>query len=580
VTGSVFLATPYANPFKSLLALYIVARLPDRGIVVKAAGEVTADPLTGRLVTTFDTANLDVHSGLPPLPFSVFTFRFHSGVTAPLVTPPTCGNYTVQAELTPLATPSQVLSPLIPPFTIASGFDGGACPAGVPPFAPQALAGTQNNKAGSYSPMNIRVIRNDGEQEITRFSSQLPLGLTASLSGVPFCSDANIESARARTGAQEEAEPSCPAASQIGHTLVGAGVGSVLAWAPGRIYMAGPYHGASFSIVAITSAKVGPFDLGTVVVREALKIDPVTAAVTVDASASDPIPHIIQGIVVHVRDIRVYVDRPGFILNPTNCERLSFTATVSGAGSNFASPTDDIPATTSDPFQAADCADLAFKPLFKVSTSGNTSRKNGASLDTKVTYPAGSLGKTANIKSVKVDLPRQLPSRLETLQKACTEKQFAENPAGCPAASRVGTAVVHTPILPEPLTGPAYFVSYGAAKFPELIIVLQGYGITIDLHGETFISKKGLTSTTFRHVPDEPFESFELTLPQGPYSALANNGNLCKVKGGLKMPTSLTAQNGMVIHKTDVIRVTGCRKTKPRHKSHNKHQRQKHKKHK
>jgi uncharacterized repeat protein (TIGR01451 family) len=597
IAGSVFLASPAPNgevgrnPFNSLLALYIVARLPDRGIIVKTAGEVTADPLTGRLVTTFDN--------LPPLPFSTFTFKFHSGATSPLVTPPECGSYTVQAQLTPLAVPGQVLTPAIPPFPITSAFDGGACPAGgVPPFHPQVLAGTQNNKAGSYSSMYLRVIRGDGEQEITGFSSQLPPGLTANLSGVPFCSEAAIALARTKTGAQEESEPSCPPASQIGHTLVGAGVGSVLAQAAGKIYMAGPMppegpnqQGSPFSIAAITSAKVGPFDLGTVVVHLPLQINPETAAVTIPAGTADQIPHIIKGIVVHVRDIRVYIDKQSFTLNPTSCERQTFAATVIGSGQSFVSPADDVPVTITDPFQAADCASLAFKPAFKVSTSGKTSRANGASLTAKLTYPTAPVGSQANIARVKVDLPKQLPSRLTTLQKACTAAQFNSNPAGCPAVSFIGHAKAITPILPVPLEGPAIFVSHGGEAFPSLEIVLQGYGVTIDLVGSTFISKSGITSSTFKTVPDQPVTSFELTLPEGKFSALAANGNLCavtktvtvkkkvtvRVKGkkktvtrnvkqtqaaSLAMPTEFVGQNGATIHQSTAISVTGCAKAK------------------
>jgi hypothetical protein len=564
VKGSVFLAEPAPNgevgrnPFDSLLALYVVARIPDRGLIVRAAGQVTPDPVTGRLVTTFDD--------LPPLPFSLLTFSFSQGATSPLVTPPDCGQYSVQAQLTPWSEPSASMMPEIPAFPITQAFDGGACPAGgLPPFAPQVLAGTANNTAGSYSSMYLRLIRGDGEQEITRFSSQLPSGLTANLTGVPFCSDANIELAKQRTGAAEEAEPSCPTASEIGHTLVGAGVGSLLAYAPGKIYLAGPYNGAPFSVVSITSAKVGPFDLGTVVVRLALKINPNTAIVTVDASASDPIPHIIKGIVVHVRDIRVYIDRPNFTLNPTSCERMTFSATVSGSGSNFASSADDVPVTVNDPFQATDCQNLKFKPIFKASTAGKTSRKNGASLSVKLEYPKAPQGSQSNIRSVKVDLPKQLPSRLSTLQKACPDFTFNANPASCPQASRVGQARAVTPILPVPLVGPAYFVSHGGAKFPELVIVLQGYGVTIDLRGETFIGEKtGITSSTFRSVPDQPVSTFELKLPQGPNSALAAKGSLCKSK--LKLPTVFTAQNGFVIHQSTPIGVTGCSKQKPKKK--------------
>ncbi len=565
ISGSVYLATPAPNgeagrnPFDSLLALYIVARLPERGIVVKTAGQVQADPATGQLVTTFED--------LPPLPFSEFTFRFHSGATAPLVTPPLCGDYEAQAELSPYSTPAQVLTPAIPAFPITSGFDGGACPTGgVDPFSPALSAGTLNNSAASFSPLDIDIVRNDGEQEITGFASQLPPGLTANLTGVPFCSEAAIAAARTKTGGQEELEPSCPADSEIGHTIVEAGVGSVLVQAPGKIYMAGPFEGAPFSVVAITAAKVGPFDLGTVVVHLPLRLNSTTAQVSIPAGPSDQIPHIIKGIVVHVRNIHVYVDKPSFALNPTSCARQTFAMTVIGAGANAANPADDVAASVADPFQAANCANLKFAPKFAVSTSGKTSRARGASLNVKLTYPQGALGADANIARVKVELPKQLPSQLKTLQKACTAAQFEANPAGCPAASMVGHAKAVTPLIPVPLEGPAIFVSHGNESFPTLTIVLQGYGVTIDLVGSTFISKTGITSSTFKTVPDQPIGSFELTLPQGPYSALAANGNLCRSK--LTMPTEFLAQNGAKINRMTKIAVTGCPKAKRAKKHH------------
>jgi hypothetical protein len=567
--GSVFLAEPAPfgesghNPFNSLLALYIVARIQDRGVLVKAAGQVQANPLTGQLVTTFDTSNAEAHNGLPPLPFSQFTFRFNQGAGAPLVTPPACGLYTVTAELTPYSDPEGLpITPPIAPFPISSSFDGGACPSGgIPPFKPQVVSGTENNDAGSYSPFYLRIVREDGEQEITKFTSVFPPGLTGNLTGIPFCPEADIEAARGVTGTQELEHASCPAASEIGHTLVGAGVGSVLAQAPGKIYLAGPYHGSALSVVSITAAKVGPFDLGTVVIRFALSINPITAQVEINGANSDPIPHIIKGIVVHVRDIRAYINREKFIVNPTTCNRSSISETITGAGANPADPADQMTVAASAPFQAADCSNLKFKPTFKVSTSGKTSRTRGASLTAKLSFASGGLGSEANFKSVKVDLPKQLPSRLTTLQKACLDTTFEANPAACPTDSKVGEAKAITPILPVPLEGPAYFVSYGGAKFPELVIVLQGYGFTIDLHGETFISKAGITSSTFHAVPDEPVTSFELTLPEGPYSALAANGNLCTIK--LAMPTAFTAQNGDTIHQSTPINVTGC----PKHKT-------------
>ncbi len=570
-TGSVFIAQPFGNPFEadpdsSLVALYVIARFPVRGVVVKVPGHVSLNPVTGQLVTTFE--GMTPLDGLPPVPFNLFTFQFRQGETSPLVTPPACGSYQAQAQLNPWSAPEEVLTDLVPPFAITSSFDGGPCPSGgVPPFDPRVISGTEHNTAGSYSPFYLRIVREDGEQEITKFTSIFPSGLTGNLSGIPFCPEADIEASRSVTGTEELEHPSCPAASEIGHTLVGAGVGSVLAEAPGKVYLAGPYHGSALSVVSITAAKVGPFDLGTVVIRFALSINPITAQVEINGANSDPIPHIIDGIVVHVRDIRVYIDREKFILNPTSCNPSTISESITGAGANPANPADQMTVGASAPFQAADCSSLGFKPTFKATTSAKTSRTNGESLHVALTYPNASQGAQANIKAVKVDLPKQLPSRLTTLQKACTTKVFEANPANCPAASRVGYAKAVTPILPVPLEGPAYFVSYGDLKFPELIIVLQGYGFTIYLHGETFISKQGITSSTFRTIPDEPVGSFELTLPQGRYSALASNGNLCTVKGGLKMPTELTAQNGDVIKESTPIAVSGCPKAKKPHKA-------------
>jgi len=559
IHGNIFIAQPYDNPFDSLVALYVVAKNPETGVLIKLVGKVTPNPLTGQLTTTFENT--------PQLAFSHFNFHFREGQQAPLISPPTCGTYNTSAVLTPWSEPTAPVTETWS-FSVTKGYDGGACPSGgVPPFKPGITSGLINNNAGAYSSFYLHLTRTDAEQEISGFSTNLPSGLTGNLSGIPFCPEADIEAARHKTGAQEEASPSCPAASQVGHTLVGTGVGAVLAYVPGKLYLGGPFHGAPFSLVSVTSAVVGPFDLGTVVLRFGLNIDPTTARVNVDPTSSEPIPTILDGIVTHVRDIRVYVDRHDFTLNPTSCNPLSIASTLNsdrGASS-----------TVTSPFQASNCQALAFKPGFKVSTNGKTSRKNGASLTVKLTYPNAPQGTQANIAKVKVDLPKQLPSRLTTLQKACTAAQFEANPAGCPADSIVGHAKAVTPLIPEPLTGPAYFVSHGGAKFPELIIVLQGYGVTIDLHGETFINPAGITSSTFRAVPDQPVGSFELTLPQGTDSALAANGNLCKAK--LTMPTIFVAQNGKEVHQTTKITATGCPK-KVRHERKKSHHHKKRKK--
>jgi hypothetical protein len=602
LTGNIYIATPFENPSGSLLALYIVVKDPQRGIIVKLAGKIEPNETTGQLVTTFDNN--------PQVPFSRFTLKLRQGANSPLVSPPTCGSYTAQADLTPWSEPLTADHLLSPAFDIETGIGGGPCPSGgVPPFAPAVTTGTINNAAGTYSPFYLRIERKDGEQELTRFSTVMPPGLTGSLTGVPFCPDAAVQAAKERTGphgGQEELDsPSCPAASRVGHTIVEAGVGTVLAQTPGSLYLAGPYHGAPLSLVSITSAKVGPFDLGTVVIRFALRINPITAQVEVDATGSDPIPHIIKGIVVHVRDIRAYIDRAGFIKNPTSCERMSIANVVTGAGADPANPAGQSSVLVSSPFQAADCQSLKFKPTFSASTESKDSFNNqGASLKVNLAAnqgPSASTGQgvEANIAKVKVELPVALPSRLTTLQKACTAAQFNLNPAGCPAASNIGYAVVHTPILPVPLEGPAIFVSHGGEAFPSLILVLQGYGITIDLVGTTFISHAGITSSTFKTVPDQPFNTFELTLPTGKFSALAALTNVCKpvkkatvsklvsvkrkgktvkvrkkvsatVAAPLLMPTEIVAQNGAVLKQSTKISVTGCKKAPAKKAKHKK----------
>ncbi len=554
IQGNIFIAQPYDNPFDSLVGLYVVAKNPETGVLIKLAGKVEPNPITGQLTTIFENN--------PQVPFSHFNFHFREGQQAPLISPPLCGTYATQARLNSWAEPLNTLTDSSS-FQIVQGYDGGACPAGgVPPFSPGIEAGQLNNNAGAFSPFYLHLTRTDAGQEISGFSTNLPSGLTGDLTGVPFCPEAAIERARAKTGAQEEADSSCPAASQIGHTLVGTGVGAVLAYVPGKVYLAGPFHGAPFSLVSVTSATVGPFDLGTVVLRFGLAIDPYTAQVSVTPTSSEPIPTILEGIVTHVRDIRVYIDRNKFTLNPTSCNPLAISSTL----------TSDLGAskTVTSPFQTSNCQALGFKPVFKVSTSGKTSRKAGASLKVKLTYPTGP---QANISKVKVDLPKQLPSRLTTLQKACTAAQFETNPAGCPTASIIGHAKAITPLIPVPLEGPAYFVSHGGEAFPSLIMVLQGYGVTIDLVGTTFINKAGITSSTFKTVPDQPVGSFELTLPQGPNSALAANGNLCKAK--LTMPTQFDAQNGMVVHQSTKITVTGCPKAKKAKHKATKHHKKK-----
>ncbi|HEY0726288.1 MAG TPA: hypothetical protein VGD41_20375, partial [Pyrinomonadaceae bacterium] len=438
VEGAVYLAAPYENPFGTLSAIYLVARAPERGVFVKQAGKVEFDPQSGQITTTFDN--------LPPVPYSSFKLHFREGARAPLATPQACGEYKTIARLTPFSAKddSEAIE-TTGSFQIEHGADGGACPgSGLPPFKPGLIAGTVNNAAGRFSPFNLRLFRTDSEQEFTRFSIKLPPGVVAKLAGVPFCSDAAIAAAKARTGihgGQEEIEhPSCPAASEIGHSLAGAGVGQVLAYAPGKLYLAGPYHGSAISLVAITAAKVGPFDLGTVVIRQAFKVDPETGEVFIDATGSDPIPHIIKGIPVHARDIRAYTDRPEFVLNPTSCARTSTASTLLGSGLDFSSEADDRPVTVSTPFQAADCAALPFKPRLSLKLKGGTRRGSYPAL--RATLKMNGIGE-AGIKRAQVTLPSSEFIANAHFKTICTRVQFKQgaHPGElCPPGSIYGYA--------------------------------------------------------------------------------------------------------------------------------------------
>jgi hypothetical protein len=532
LTGAVYLAAQDANPFGSLVAMYIVAEDPVSGTLIKVAGEVRPDPVTGQLVATFDNT--------PQLPFEDLNLNFFGGSRAPLSTPALCGGYTTTAVIAPwsgnaAAEPSSE-------FKITSGPGGSAC--GNPlPFGPSLTAGTTSIQAGGYSPFSMTVSREDGQQNVGAIQLHMPPGLSGLLTGVELCPEAQADAG------------SCGPGSLIGETTVSVGLGGdPFSVTGGKVYITGPYEGAPFGLSVVVPAKAGPYNLGTVVVRGRIEVDPITSALTITTDTTGPyaIPHILDGIPLQIKHVNFITTRPGFTFNPTNCDPMVITGSISSVEGS-SSP-------VSVPFQVTNCAVLGFKPGFSASTSGKTSRADGASLKVKLTYPKTPFGSQANIKSVKVDLPKQLPSRLTTLQKACTAAQFQANPAGCPAASMVGHAKATTPLIPVPLEGPAYFVSYGGAKFPELVVVLQGYGVTLDLHGETFISKAGITSSTFRTIPDAPVGSFELTLPQGKYSALAANGNLCASK--LTIPTAFTAQNGATLKQSTPVTAAGCAKHK------------------
>jgi hypothetical protein len=567
IKGSLFIAKPYENPFNSLLAMYLVIKNANLGIKVAQPLKIIPDPATGQLTT--------VAEELPQLPFSHFRLHFREGARSPLSTPQACGTYNAEATLYPYsgAPPVQTTSA----FQIISGPDSGPCPSGgLPPFKPGLIAGTINNRAGSFSPFNLRLFRSDSEQEITHFSIKLPPGIVGKLAGIPYCSDAAIEAAKARTGphgGQEELDnPSCPAASEIGRTLAGAGVGPSLTYAPGKVYLAGPYHGSNLSMVAITAGKVGPFDIGTVVIREAFKIDPETAEVFVDSQGSDPIPHIVRGIPVHLRDIRAYVDKPEFVLNPTDCTQTSTASTVLGSGLDFVSEADDNPITVTSRFQAADCAALSFAPQLSMKLTGGTRRAAFPKFSAHLAM--NGIGESG-IQSAQVTLPKSEYIANAHFVTICTRVQFKEgdgNGSACPAGSVYGHAKASTPILGEPLEGPVFLRANGGERnLPDLVVALHNSQVNFDLVGFVDSAKGGGLRNTFVAAPDAPVTSFDIELEGGSKGLFENSVNLCAKKHFAT--ADFVGQNGKAYDTKPVLSVK-C-KGKPR--KHKRHAKRRHK---
>ncbi len=512
-----------------LFGLYLEADDPGSGVVIKLAASASVDPSTGRLTARF-LEN-------PQFPVSEVAVQLKGGPRAPLANPRQCGEATTAADLTPWS------APITPDAIVASGFGvswngaGEQCPATLP-FAPALVAGPVNLAAGRFTPLTVTITRGDRQQDLSRVQVHMPAGLLGMLSKVTLC------------GEPQAARGECGEASQIGTCHVAAGSGPHPLWVSGKVYLTGPYEGAPFGLSVVVPAVAGPFNLGDVVVRARIDVDPSTSALTV---TSDPLPQFRDGVPLRIQTLNVAIEREGFVFNPTSCAPKQIATTIEAAQGASASPTAS--------FAAEGCQNLSFSPGFAASTQAKASKAKGASLTVKVTPASGQ----ANFAKAVVSLPKQLPARLTTLQQACPEATFAANPASCPAGSDVGTARAVTPVLNEPLVGPAYLVSHGGAAFPDLVIILQAQGVRLDLVAGTSIAKR-ITTSSLESIPDAPVSSFELTLPEGRHSALTTDlpakakGNLCGQK--LAMPTTLTGQNGAQFVQSTKIAVVGCPKAK------------------
>lgn len=513
VEGAIYLAKPGENPFGSLLAVYLVARSPERGFLVKLAGKLLPDQQSGTLTADFDN--------LPQLPYTDLEMSFRSGQRSPLITPPACGAATTLMRMVPwagglLTASSSTAS------QVTAGIGGGPCPTGTPPFAPRLTAGSVNSNVGSYTPFYLHISRADTEQEITSYSAILPKGITGRLAGLPFCSDAAIARARSRTGREEEEDSSCPKASEIGHSYSGYGVGSALTYAPGRLYMAGPYHGSPLSIVSVNSATVGPFDLGTIVIRFAFDVDPETAQLQIDPGGSDRIPHILAGIPLHLREIRVLLDRPEFTHNPSSCAPSQVISTLTGGGARLGDSADDTSVTLKNHYQLLNCRTLGFQPKLGIRLRGPARR--GAFPSMRATF-ASRGARDSNLKEISVTMPHSEFLAQNHIRTVCTRQQFAAD--RCPPGSVYGSAVAHTPLFDEPLRGDVYLRS-SSHRLPDLVTSLRSGAVRIDIAGKIGPAKHGIR-VQFEDLPDAPINRFVMSLRGGRHGLLVNSANICAV---------------------------------------------------
>jgi hypothetical protein len=517
LTGKMYLGGPESGSITGPpYVIYLDAESSRYGVSVRVKGEATPDETTGRIKTVF--------SENPEQPFTDLALHFKTGSLAPIANPLSCGEAKTESSLQPF-TETGASSP-------SSAFSPTGCSDPLPFSLTQSTV-NQTTTAGGHTNFTFNLSRADGQQYLSQVKTTLPAGLVGAIPTVTLCSEA-----QATTN-------TCPATSQIGTAAATAGAGSTpYTFGSGIVYLTGPYNGAPYGLSIVVPATAGPFELGLVTTRATINVDPTTARVITTAD----VPKIVKGIPTRLRALSVSINRQGFLYNPTSCSALATDSTLTGFTPGSSST---VTQNISSPFQVGNCSALKFKPTFKAKTSALTSKSKGASLETTINQVAGQ----ANIKSVKVQLPLQLPSRLTTLQKACSEAQFAADPFHCPGGSFVGGARANSPTLPNKLIGPAILVSHGGAAFPDLDLVLEANGVRTILVGNTDI-KKGITTTTFASTPDVPVSSITVNLPLGSHSALAANGNLCASK--LVMPTTITGQNGTVVTQNTQIGVVGC----------------------
>lgn len=521
IEGAVYVAKQSQNPLNSSLALYVIARDAKSGLFFKMAAAVDLDNQTGQVTISLDE--------LPQLPLRELTVSFWNGPRAALASPRVCGSYTATAQMFSWARPESALEASMP-LRISAGPNGAPCPtsASARAFDPEVVAGITNINAGRYTSFVMRITRTDAEPTISSFSTQLPPGLLANLTGLGRCSDSAINFVRGMTAADAAASAVCPSSSMIGATQVGAGVGLILSYVSGNVYLAGPYKGSPFSVVAVTPAQVGPFDLGTIVLRFPLHVDLETGQISLESDPAAAIPQIMDGIPTRIRDIRLYLNREKFLVNPTSCEPFSIITSLSSEG---------VSAVNSEDFQVANCLNLPLAPQMSLKLSRGSG--HGAHPAFTASIRSG-LGKV-NIAAARITLPPSEQLDPSHLRRLCPTDLVVEG--GCPEGSQYGTAKVFSPLLEAPLEGPIYLVN-SRRRLPNVVANLKGDSLAVMLRGSVGVSR-GRLRIAFGSFPDVPVSRFELQMPGGQRGILVNNTNLCRDQPVAR--ARIHGQNGRII---------------------------------
>jgi len=541
--------------------IFVIAESTRYDISARLLGAISANPQTGQLTTTFDDKQLGSIpvSGLPQVPFKSFRIKLNGGPRATLTSPGSCGPSTTTTALTPWSgNPPATRSGQ---FSLTTAPGGGKCAKTLAdrPFSPSFGAGTAKQAAGAFSPLHMNIVRSDGNQELKGVDVTLPPGLVAKLKGVRYCPPEALAAAAASSGVAEKAGSSCPQSSLIGKADISAGSGPSPIQIGGKVFLAGRYKGAPLSLAVITPATAGPFDLGTVVVRVALSLQPRTAQVH---AVSDPIPHVYGGATLDVRSVAIRLDRKEFSLNPTNCSKLSFGGALLGGGANPVDPAAFTRTPISAPFEASGCDKLGFRPKLSLRLTGAMRRAKNPRLRAVLTPRPGD----ANIARAQTILPRSLILDQGNLAKVCTRVQFAAN--DCPKDSIYGNAVATSPLLDDPLRGPVYLRSSNNV-LPDLVADLRGQ-VEVELDSRTD-SSHGRIRNTFDVVPDVPVTKFVFTLRGGKRGLLVNSQNQCPRKkrhGGKGTGAQASKAHRRARGKRVIVRLKGQngkkRNTRPR----------------